>query len=783
MRMCVDYRALNKVTTKNGYPLPRIDDIFDQLRKAKWFSKIDLRSGYHQIRVAKDSIAMTAFRTRYGHYEFLILPFGLTNAPAHFMALMNTIFRDYLDKFVLAYLDDILIYSETFEEHLNHVKLVLLRLRKHKLYGKLSKCDFAKKEVEYLGRNVSATGVSMEDSKIQTIKEWPKPTKKVEVESFLGLVNYYRRFIKNCSTLAKSLTSLCGNTDFEWTAEQEQSFENLKTVVSTAPVLRHFDPKLDIIITTDASNTALGAVLEQQENGKARPVAFHSRTFNIPEQRYAAHEKELLAIVDTIRAWRVYLHGRKFTVKSDHFPLKYLETQENLSQRQVRWLETLVDFDFQIQPIRGKSNVVADALSRIPITLESPIASNKELLSQVIRKTTPLNAISHIEKLSPYDLQVLLLDYLKDLDLKNIYRNPQKPFEKRGTLLLRENKLCVPIGNFRNKLLYDHHDIPASGHLGPKKTTARLRSHYYWKGLENTVKQYVTSCDICQRSKSKTTKPYGLLKPLPPPEKKWSEITMDFITPLPLTKSKNSAIYDIYDIVDRLSKLVHFVPTTKIVNAEITAKLFLNHVYRHHGIPDVIISDRDSIFLSKFWKELFRLLRTKLRPSSAYYPETDGQTEIMNKKLEEMIRAFVNHKQDNWDEHLIEFEVAYNSSVNATTTYSPFYLIYGENIRTTPVSNLVSKNQMAFDFIENISKGLTEAKKRILKSNEYSASYVNKKRRPCTLKLGDFVLLSTKNLNLDISANRNKLNMKYCGHHFELLKKLIQSHLDSNSVS
>ena len=310
MRMCVDYRALNKVTTKNGYPLPRIDDIFDQLRKAKWFTKIDLRSGYHQIRVAKDSIAMTAFRTRYGHYEFLVLPFGLTNAPAHFMALMNTIFRDYLDKFVLAYLDDILIYSETFEEHLNHVKLVLLRLRKHKLYGKLSKCDFAKKEVEYLGHNVSATGVSMEDSKIQTIKEWPKPTKKVEVQSFLGLVNYYRRFIKNCSTLAKSLTSLCGNTDFEWTAEQEQSFENLKTAVSTAPVLRHFDPKLDIIITTDASNTALGAVLEQQENRKVRPVAFHSLAFNIPEQRYAAHEKELLAIVDTIRAWRVYLHGR-----------------------------------------------------------------------------------------------------------------------------------------------------------------------------------------------------------------------------------------------------------------------------------------------------------------------------------------------------------------------------------------------------------------------------------------------------------------------------------------
>ena len=334
------------------------------------------------------------------------------------------------------------------------------------------------------------------------------------------------------------------------------------------------------------------------------------------------------------------------------------------------------------------------------------------------------------------------------------------PYQKREGLLYREGKLCVPEGAFRKRLLYDYHDVPSAGHLGPKKTYLRLKDKYYWKGMSTTVQLYVTSCNECQRTKSKTTKPQGLLQPLKPPEQKWSSITMDFITPLPKTKSGHSAILV---VVDRLSKQLHFIPTTQDVNAQETAKLFKDNIYRHHGIPDTIISDRDKIFTSMFWKELFRLLGTKLRPSSAYHPQTDGQTEVMNKKLEEMIRAFVNYDQDNWTDHLVEFEVAYNSSVNATTSFTPFFLSYGYEPRFTPIENTSSTNPTASTQIQTLKHALSRAQTNIRKSNEYAATYANKKRTPCTMKLNDLVMLSTKNLNLDNASSRNKLNPKYCG--------------------
>ena len=335
-RLCVDYRALNKVTVKNSYPLPRIDDIFDQLTGAKFFSKIDLRSGYHQIRLHKDSIPKTAFRTRYGLFEFTVLPFGLTNAPSTFMSLMNDVFHECLDKFVIIYLDDILIFSPTFEEHLHHLKTVLELLRRHKLYGKQSKCAFCLPSVEYLGHVLSDMGITVESSKIDAIDQWPIPKCKTEVQSFLEMVNFYRRFIKNCAHIARPLTQLTGNVDFVWSETTQSSFEILKHALCSAPVLRTYDPVLPITVTTDASGFAIGAVLEQDEDGIRRPVAYFSRTMNPHEQNYHAQEQELLAIVESIRYWRSYLHGHPFLVQTDHASLQYLTTQDRLSPRQVR---------------------------------------------------------------------------------------------------------------------------------------------------------------------------------------------------------------------------------------------------------------------------------------------------------------------------------------------------------------------------------------------------------------------------------------------------------------
>ena len=339
----------------------------DRLTGAKYFSKIDLYSGYHQIRIKESDIHKTAFRTRYGHYEFLVLLFGLTNAPATFMTLMNDIFREYLDKFVVVYLDDILIYSRTKEEHLQHVRIVLSTLRKHKLYAKLKKCELAQQQVEYTGHFISGEGISVDPRKVDTIKNWPAPTNVSEVRSFLGLASYYRKFVEKFSAIATPMTALLHKDQkFEWSTEAQKAFDMLKEKLTTTPVLLLPDPTKPFIVTTDASDYAIGAVLSQKQGKGEQPVAYESRKLSPAEQNYAVHEKELLAIIHAIRTWRMYLEGQHFTVETDHASLEYIKTQSNLSRRQARWLETLQSQDFEVRYRPGKTNIVADALSRKP---------------------------------------------------------------------------------------------------------------------------------------------------------------------------------------------------------------------------------------------------------------------------------------------------------------------------------------------------------------------------------------------------------------------------------
>src|SRR5277367_2289641 len=365
LKLCVDYRALNKITIKNRYPLPRIEELMDCLAGAQYFTKIDLYSGYHQIRIKKEDVPKTAFRTRYGHYEFLVLPFGLTNAPATFMTLMNDIFRKYLDDFVIVYLNNILIYSKTKEEHLQHVRLVLETLRKHQLYAKANKCELVRQKVEYTGHYISKEGITVDPRKITTIKDWPAPTNVSEVRSFLGLASYYRKFVQGFSAIATPLTVLLHkDKTFQWTTPEQTAFDALKGKLTSAPVLLLPDPNKPFTITTDASDFAIGAVLTQDKGKGEQPVAYESRKLSPAEQNYAVHEKELLAIVHAIRLWRMYLEERRFTVITDHASLEYIKTQTNLSRRQARWLETLQANDFEVKHHPGKTNVVADTLLR-----------------------------------------------------------------------------------------------------------------------------------------------------------------------------------------------------------------------------------------------------------------------------------------------------------------------------------------------------------------------------------------------------------------------------------
>ncbi|KAI3797433.1 hypothetical protein L1987_32690 [Smallanthus sonchifolius] len=372
IRMCIDHRELNKRTVKNKYPLPRIDDLFDKLQGASWFSKIDLRSGYHQLKVREEDIPNTAFRTRYGHFEFRVMSFGLTNAPAAFMDLMNRVCRPMLDRSVIVFIDDILNYSKNEGDHACHLKEVLEALMREKLYAKFSKCAFWLREVQFLGHVINPNGIMVDPAKIMTVRDWDIPKTPTEIRSFLGLAGYYRRIIQDFSKIASSLTKLTRKeVNYEWGSTQDEAFKKLKEKLTQAPVLALPEGNEDLVVYSDASGQGLGCVLMQ----RGRVIAYASRQLKVHEVNYPTHDLELAAVVFALKIWRHYLYGVKFTIYSDHKSLKYFFEQKELNMRQRRWLELLKDYDCEIIYHPGKANVVADALSRKDVLL-LPVGGN-----------------------------------------------------------------------------------------------------------------------------------------------------------------------------------------------------------------------------------------------------------------------------------------------------------------------------------------------------------------------------------------------------------------------
>ena len=754
MRMCVDYRALNNITIKNSYPLPLVDELFDRLQGAKYFSKLDLRSGYHQIRIDAQDVPKTAFRTRYGHFEFLVLPFGLTNAPGTFMHLMHETFREYLDDFVLVFLDDILIFSKTLEEHERHIKAVLDKLRASKLYAKESKCEFFKTEVEFLGHMVGRDGVRMMDDKVKAISEWPIPTKVGDIRAFLGTAGYYRKFIRDFSSIAAPLTELTKDAvKFEWTSKQQSAFTRLKLALQEAPVLALPDPKLPFVVHVDASGFATGAVLQQDQGKGLQPIAYLSKKMLDAETRYPVHEQELLGIIVALKSWRHHLMGAKFTITimSDHKSLTQFKTQPLLSGRQARWQYVLANYDFNIEYIEGSKNVVADGLSRRPDHISSVALPHR------ISAVTALLADIHQ---SYIDDPV----YRSELKKRRVRSDPLQV--KGGYLYYNGDRLYLPNDlELRTRILQECHDAPTGGHFGKDKTIEQVKRRFYWPGMDAFIMKYVTSCDACQRNKPSQQSPMGPMMPLPIPTRPWQWVSLDLITQLPRSRSGHDAIVV---FVDKLTKMVHYVATTTNVTAPQLATLFIREVVRLHGVPEAILSDRDTRFTAHFWRAFWTQLGTTLTMSTAYHPQTDGQTERANRTLEEMLRSRVNFAQSDWDEHLAAAELAANNAQQASTGFSPFYLNYGQEVQL-PLDHAVaalrpSNNPAAAERIRRLNADLTRARKHIEQAQKRQAHYADQHRRPVTFQVGDQVLLSTEHLKLIGSDKRTpKLTYKYLG--------------------
>ena len=760
-RLCIDYRALNKDTIKNKYPIPRINDLLDRLHGAKIFSKIDLRSGYHQIRIAEGDESKTAFRSRAGHYEFLVMPFGLTNAPATFQTLMEDIFRPYLDQWVLVYIDDILIFSKNLKDHLQQLEITLQILQKHKLYGKMSKCEFLKSQVEYLGHIISEHGIMVDPKKITAIQDWNQPANIHELRSFLGLASYYCKFISGFASIAEPLTDLLRkdkDVATEWGKPQDAAFKELKQALMSAPVLSSPDPELPFTVMTDASDKAIGAVLMQNKH----PIAYRSRKLSEAERKYPTHEKEALAIVDAIREFKYYLDGVKFEVYTDHQSLQYLKTQPTLNPRQAHWMEYLAQFDFNIKYVPGPANVVADALSR-----------KTEEISEITE------VISHLaeEIKNSYQEDQGVQAIIKVLERPEEATTPElrkqaKKYVVKDNLLYWGNRVYIPNQpKLRLKIFQEYHDVPAAGHFGFDKTYETISRSFYWPGIAEDLKTYITSCDACQRNKSRHQVPAGLLQPLPVPAYNWEQISMDFIVQLPKTKTGKDCIVV---FVDRLSKMVHFVSTVTTATAPDVAEIFINNIFKLHGLPKVIVSDRDAKFTSNFWKAFMRKMGTKVAMSTAYHPQTDGQTERTNRTLEQMLRIYVSYKQDDWDQHLALAEFACNNTKNASTKNTPFYLNYGRH-PNTPISLMQAQTSVPAveEFTIRMGELIKTAQDNMRHAQTLQATYANQHRREESFETGDQVLLSSAHIVQDNQKNRpsRKFQPRFYGP-FEVLQEI-----------
>ncbi|CAD0052049.1 unnamed protein product [Aureobasidium pullulans] len=609
LRLCVDYRKINDITIKNRYPLPNIEELQDRLSKAKWFSKIDLKGAYNLIRMKEGEEWKTAFRTRYGHYEYLVMPFGLTNAPATCQMMINDTLREYLDRTVVAYLDDILIYTNgNLEQHVKDVQQVLTKLQERRLKANPKKCEFHVKETEFLGFIIGVDGIRIDPAKITSIKEWPTPKNLKEVQSFLGLANYNRKFISGYSQTALPLACIDG------------------------PTLRMFDSGKLVHIETDASDRAIGACLMQDHEGKRHPVAYYSRKMTPAEQNYDIHDKELLAIVAALQHWRVYAEGApSLTILTDHKNLLTFTTTKVLNRRQVRWSELLGQYKFKIQYTPGKDNGRADALSRRIDYMEGKEAIVHSILQT--NKDGTLSARTH-------EFNAVL----------RIMKDDEEEFP------ISHDKYQVP-EKHQEQCIRDHHDDPIHGHPGITKTIEIIRRNFAFPQMKAKVTAYVQKCRSCQMNKSSRHAKYGEIQFVDPPLQPWDEVTMDFITGLrSLNSAGRSKLCQQYDsilvMVDRLTKYTHFIPCMKSITAEELAHLVLDRLIRYHGIPKSFITDRDKLFTSNYWKTLVSVMGIKHKLSTAYHPQTDGQTERANQTLEAYLRHYVSYAQDNWHPNL-----------------------------------------------------------------------------------------------------------------------------------
>lgn len=805
LRFCCDYRALNAITKKDRYPLPLIAETLRNISAAKWLTKLDVVAAFHKLRMAPGHEEKTAFRTRFGLFEWKVCPFGLSGAPASFQRYINSVLREHLDHYATAYMDDVLVYtSGTRSDHLAKVQQVLSSLEKAGLHLDPAKCVFATKEVKYLGFIVTVgKGISCDPEKQRAIREWEAPRSVKGVQSFLGFANYYRIFIPDFAEISAPLVTLTKKGAlFTWKHTEQAAFELLKTRFCEAPVLKAWDPEHPTFVEPDASGFAVGGVLTQEDpTGGRRVVAYYSKRLLPAERNYPIHDKELLAIIRCLQAWRAELTScASFTILSDHKNLKYFMTKRMLSERQVRWAEILSRFNFDLMYRPGRENAAPDALSRRE--QDQPPKGEEYEEGGKFRQLLAPSQVNRLEAAAPPprapplenpELQTL---WEETLPLDATYQGAVEAIKKgerrfpptlnlkiqkseceldpQGFLRFR-GRLWVPACSqedhpdperLRTLIVQSHHSSALAGHPGQDGTFELVARRFFWPGQSKLVRRYVDNCSTCGRNHLWREKKRGLLKPLPIPQRPRSELAMDFITDLPASNKSGSKY--LWVIVDRLTKATTLEPMTSM-KAEACAERFLTCHYRFHGWPSSIVSDRGSNWVSRFWRRLCELAGIKQLLSTAYHPQTDGGPERRNQEIQAYLRCYISFAQDDWEDFLPAAMLSLNSRNNAATGISPFFIEHGYHMEPIPISDhdadkkRESPEARASQLMRKLQQVREFTQVALAASQAKMEDSANKKRQPAEeLRVGDKVWLDMRNYRSQRPSKKlDALHQKY----------------------
>ncbi|MES9880089.1 MAG: reverse transcriptase domain-containing protein [Sedimenticola sp.] len=802
-RFCVDYRKLNSLTYKDSYPLPRVDESIDTLRGSKWFTTLDLQSGYFQVEMDPKDAEKTAFTTMCGLYQFKVMSFGLCNAPATFERMMEAVLAGLHWETCLLYIDDIIVFADSFEQHIHRLSEVLTRLENAGLKLSPSKCKLFRKSVGFLGHIVSEDGVSTDPTKIDVVQQWPTPRSVHDVRSFLGLCSYYRRFVKGFATIAKPLHRLTEKqTPFSWTDECQSSFDTLKQALTTSPVLCYPSIRENFILDTDASGVGIGAVLSQVNDGCEKVVAYYSKALTKAQRNFCITRKELLAVVEAVKHFHHYIYGVPTLVRTDHGALTWLLSFKNIEGQMARWMEALGTYDLTIQYRAGRKHMNADSLSRLPCdhcdycsrqeakdtqkqvndSLDK-LSGNSESVRAITRSqdkavlSVPIQQGPQAEANTDESQEACDMERAQQSDsvLSVVYgwlvekaRPEWKAISHLGSefkrywalwdsLIIRDRlvyrikfgasetentyQLLVPRSKVSEAIRRLHNDITA-GHMGINRTIARIKERFHWFNLKDNVQEWCRSCEECQKAKNDDRKPKAPLGSVKVGEP-FECIALDILGPLPQTRQGNKYILVIADYFSRWTESF----ALSNITSETVTNVLVNEVICRFGLPMRIHTDQGRQFEADMFQQMCLLFDIDKTRTTAYHPQSNGLVERFNRTLLRMMTKFVSADQRDWDEKLPFIMMAYRSSQHETTGFSPNCMMFGREM-TMPIDLLYgpppeSKEQTECEFVQTLRNKLANvhasAREKMVKAADKQKKTYDHRLHVNIYKRGDLV--------------------------------------------